>query len=102
MNRHALLSHLTARTSTVTLVEAIQAGPRWPKLTVAASWDTRGYTDWSDGTRTFKPPLKLEIETIEHQILPVARHYGLSVQSVMDMPFQRFHEHLSAMRDEQR
>lgn len=81
----------------ISLVAAIQAGPIWPKVTVAAGWDTRGYTDWSDGTRTFRPPLKLEVDVLFGQVLPVARYYRIPVQDVLAMSFRAFHRYLDAM-----
>lgn len=98
MNRRMLFQRLAGFVAAVGLLPAIQAGPPWPKLTVAASWDHGGYTDWSDGTRTFRPPLKLEDATIAHQILPVAHHYGFTVNEVMAMDFMVFHRYLDDMR----
>lgn len=97
MTRRSLFTRLGGLVATMALVPAIQAGPIWPKVTVAAGWGSHGYTDWSDGIRRFKPPVQFEPDILFGQILPVARYYGLPVQSVLDMPFQTFHRYLDAV-----
>lgn len=101
MNRRSFVARLMGPVRAVALVAAIQAGPVWPKSTVAASWDHRGYTDWSDGTRTFKPPLKLEVDTLTGPVLQVSRHYGFPIGDVLAMPFQTFHHYLDVMRQQE-
>lgn len=97
-SRRRLLARFMKADRSIGLETAIQAGPRWPKVTVAASWDAWGYTEWSDGIRTFLPPLNIHPDTLFGLILPVARHYELPVQSVLDMSYTDLERHVAAMR----